>query len=262
MVEPHYGTRRETCNPKCVRAAQRKWNNPTAQRPAHLNGEGAARSVALQPHARMDTDHNLLFGVLALQADLIDTNRFAEACSARAARKDTPLASLLVERGWLTPADRDGVEQFLERKLKKHGGDVRASLAEVVSDPVRQTLTKVADPEVRRTLNAAPRPADGLDENLTVNYQPVGRGRYTLNRQYARGGFGQVWVAHDGDLGREVALKELLAGGAENPVVVARFIIEAYCREKHNEPPSFVEGLKNKTHFSLDKFAVVRVLFS
>jgi hypothetical protein len=41
----------------------------------------------------MNTDRNLLFGVRALQADLID-NRFAEACSAWATRKETPLADL------------------------------------------------------------------------------------------------------------------------------------------------------------------------
>jgi hypothetical protein len=39
----------------------------------------------------MDTDHNLLFGVLALQADLLDNDPFAAACSAWAARKGTPL---------------------------------------------------------------------------------------------------------------------------------------------------------------------------
>jgi hypothetical protein len=30
----------------------------------------------------MDTDRNLLFGVLVLQADLLDLTRFAEACTA------------------------------------------------------------------------------------------------------------------------------------------------------------------------------------
>jgi len=43
-----------------------------------------------------DTDRNLLFGVLALQADLIDAAQFAEACSGWAGRKDVPLADLLV----------------------------------------------------------------------------------------------------------------------------------------------------------------------
>ena len=39
-----------------------------------------------------DTDRNLLFAVLALQADLIDTQRFVQACTLWASRKDTPLA--------------------------------------------------------------------------------------------------------------------------------------------------------------------------
>jgi serine/threonine protein kinase len=172
-------------------------------------------------------DRNLLFGVLALQADLLDAARFAEACTAWSARKDTPLASLLVERGWLTPEDRQGVEQFLERKLNKHAGDVRASLAEVLSDPVRQTLSNVADPVVHHTLSALRDSGDGVHEKATVNYKPVGRERYTLTRLHARGGIGQVWVARDGDLGREVALKELLGGGADSPAVVARFVEEA-----------------------------------
>ena len=58
----------------------------------------------------MSTDHNLLFGVLALQADLLDSSRFAEACAAWAARKEQPLADLLVERGWLSADDRSDVE--------------------------------------------------------------------------------------------------------------------------------------------------------
>ena len=52
----------------------------------------------------------------------------------------------------LTPADRADVEKLLDRKLKKHGGDAHAGLAEVTSDPVRQTLAGVADDEVRHSL--------------------------------------------------------------------------------------------------------------
>ena len=44
----------------------------------------------------MDTDRNLLFGVLALQADLLSAARFAEACTAWSSQKDRPLADLLV----------------------------------------------------------------------------------------------------------------------------------------------------------------------
>jgi len=71
----------------------------------------------------LDTDANLLFGVLTLQADLIDAARFVEACTLWSTRKDAALADLLVERGWITADDRSEVENLLQRKLRKHGGN-------------------------------------------------------------------------------------------------------------------------------------------
>jgi hypothetical protein len=76
----------------------------------------------------MDTGHNLLFGVLALQADFLDPQQFAEACSAWVGRKDTPPADLLVERGLLTAEGRAHVEYLLWRKVQTQGGDIHARL--------------------------------------------------------------------------------------------------------------------------------------
>jgi hypothetical protein len=43
-------------------------------------------AVSEPVHPRLaDTDRNLLFGVLALQADFLDASRFAQACAAWAA---------------------------------------------------------------------------------------------------------------------------------------------------------------------------------
>jgi hypothetical protein len=98
------------------------------------------------------TDRNLLFGVLALQTDLIDADQFAKGCALWAADKARPLADVLVAQGWLTPADRADVGKLLDRKLRKHGGDARASLAEVANDTVHRALAPIPDP-------ARPRPA-------------------------------------------------------------------------------------------------------
>jgi serine/threonine-protein kinase len=179
-----------------------------------------------QPGGLVNTDRNLLFGVLALQADLLDASQFAQACTAWSACKDRPLAELLVERGWLTHEDRSDIERLLERKLKKHAGDAHASLAAVVSPPTRTLLAAVADPDIQQSLADAPA-GEGHTLLSTLSYELESRERYILTRVHATGGVGQVWLAHDGDLGRDVALKELRPDQADKAAIWGRFVEEA-----------------------------------
>ncbi len=175
----------------------------------------------------MDTDRNLLFGVLALQADLIDDGQFARACSEWAGRKLVPLAELLVERGWLSPSDRADVERLVERKLRKHRGDARASLAEVTTDPVKRSLAGLTDADVRQTLAGLATPPPGPVLTSTTAPEPGACDRYTLSRLHATGGIGRVWLARDHSLGRDVALKELRPERSGSQAVRARFLREA-----------------------------------
>jgi serine/threonine protein kinase len=175
----------------------------------------------------MDTDRNLLFGVLALQADLLNPTRFAEACTAWSARKDTPLADLLVERGWLTPEERADVEKLLARKLKKHSGDAKAGLAEVTTDAVQRSLAGLPDAAIRQSLAGLTAPPLGPVLLSTIAYEPAAGDRYTLSRLHATGGIGRVWLARDARLGRDVALKELRPERAGIPAAWARFLKEA-----------------------------------
>jgi serine/threonine-protein kinase len=172
------------------------------------------------------TDRNLLFGVLALQADYLDPSRFAEACSAWASRKETPLSQLLVERGWLSADEVAEVDRFLARKLKKHAGDANASLTEVATEQVRQSLTDINDPDIHKSM-VATSSIYGRVSGGTVDYIPEGRERYTLTRLHATGGMGRVWLARDAAVGRDVAVKELLPNRADNAAVRARFLLEA-----------------------------------
>lgn len=106
----------------------------------------------------LDADRNLLFAVLALQADCLTRARFVEACTLWASQKDVPMPELLARHGWLQPDEIADVERLLARKLQKHKGDARASLAEVTADAVvRQSITRC--PTTTCTARSRPTPA-------------------------------------------------------------------------------------------------------
>jgi PAS domain S-box-containing protein len=182
----------------------------------------------------MDTDRNLLFGVLALQADLIDASRFVEACTLWTTRKSTPLADLLVEKGWITAADRADIHRFLDRKLRKHGGDARAGLA-AVADDVKRSLAALEDVEIQRSLADLPPPTSQLQE-ATSDHVTEPHQRYALTRLHATGGIGRVWLACDSNLGRDVALKELRPERANNTALWSRFLREAWITGQLEHP--------------------------
>jgi serine/threonine-protein kinase len=176
----------------------------------------------------METERNLLFGVLALQLELLDCRQFADVCCGWAARKGESLADLLVARGWLTPIDRAEIERLLERKLRRHGGDARASLADLWGGFLRDALAEVDDPDVRKSLDdlVAPIRPERCG-GFVVAVPDPDQARYSLIRLHARGGIGQVWLAQDRTLDRDVALKELQPGRGDSPIAWARFLREA-----------------------------------
>jgi serine/threonine-protein kinase len=181
----------------------------------------------------VDTDRNLLFAVLALQADLLDRDQFIRACTLWAGRKDTPIANLLVELGWLTPADRADVERLLDRKLKRHGGDARAGLAEAAAPDLRAILAGLGDPDVDRSVAALHdtptgpgREAAAREEGSSALAAPRA-GRNLLYEEIGRGGMGLVLRGRDPGLGRDLAVKVLREEYRDNTGVARRFVEEA-----------------------------------
>jgi serine/threonine protein kinase len=181
----------------------------------------------------MDTDRNLLFAVLALQVDLLDRDRFVRACTLWAAHKDRPIADLLIDQGWLTPDDRADVERLLARKLKKHGGDVQASLGEAAGAEVRGTLASIADAQVEGSIAAladTPTRPSGVPR-AAEDYSTVPpadcAGRNILYEEIGRGGIGRVLRGRDPELRRDLAVKVLRDEYRDDVTVQRRFVEEA-----------------------------------
>jgi PAS domain S-box-containing protein len=177
----------------------------------------------------MDADRSFLYGVVALQSALIDSQQFSEfieACMAWDAHRDGPLTDVLVTRGWIQSTDRAHLDYLVERKLQQHAGDAKAGLASVTSE-VERSLASLRSDKIQRSLPASPKPEGSLSATPGVDPVSQNQDRYALTSLHATGGIGRVWLARDGQMGRDVALKELRPEQADNAVLRARFLREA-----------------------------------
>src|SRR5262249_21541335 len=112
------------------------------------------------------------------------------------------------------------------------GKDPQRSLAAVSSiGPVGADLQRIADADVQASLVHVSRAADDATPDATGPYVPPAGlappDRFRILRSHARGGLGEVFIALDQELKREVALKEIQQRHGDNPQSRARFLLEA-----------------------------------
>ena len=78
-----------------------------------------------------DGDRNLLFGILAVQLDLVSHDALVCAINAWDLTKDKPLGEILVEQNALATDRRTLLEALVQEHLKQHDNDPERSLAAV-----------------------------------------------------------------------------------------------------------------------------------
>jgi hypothetical protein len=174
-------------------------------------------------------DQNLLLGILALQMDFITRDALIAAMSAWVLDKDKTLGEVLVSQGAIDPADLAALEPMMARHIARHGGEPERSLATVsfVSSVV-EALHSIADPDIEASLHfVLNTPTVGHDETPPYTPAPSSGVRYQRVRYHAKGGLGEVFVARDTELNREVALKEIQPIYADDLSSRNRFVVEA-----------------------------------
>jgi formylglycine-generating enzyme required for sulfatase activity/tRNA A-37 threonylcarbamoyl transferase component Bud32 len=197
-------------------------------------------------------DGTLLFGLLALRTGLVTQEALLEALRAWTQDKARPLGQLLCEQGALAAEDREPLEALASRHQERAADALAAlgSLAPLGSLP--QEIEEIGDPDLTACLTRLgenrpavterqPQYASTLDytsadaaatlaaEAVPGAARPSDRSgtRYRVLRPHARGGLGEVFVALDVELRREVALKEIQGRHADRADSRARFLLEA-----------------------------------
>jgi serine/threonine-protein kinase len=123
---------------------------------------------------RTEYEHNLLFGVLALQNGLIDQAKLVAAFQAWTLAPERPLAEHLVERGDLDADDRSAVEGLVARHLKKHGGNTEDSLAAIPAGRlICEDLAQVPDSKIEDILVRLHHGSSSTDRDVGDPKSPV-----------------------------------------------------------------------------------------
>jgi serine/threonine protein kinase len=176
-------------------------------------------------------DRNLLFGILALQMDFVNRDALIAGMHAWVLDKSRLLGEILVAQNALPPKRLALLDSLVDEHLEQHGQDPEKSLAALDSSAVvRHKLGQVEDAEVQASLArilGEGAPEAGFPVGTTAFQPTPAESRFVILRPHAKGGLGEVFVARDEELHREVALKEIQSQYSHDPVSRGRFLLEA-----------------------------------
>ena len=114
---------------------------------AEDRGGQRARQAPRLPEPRAG-DHNLLFGILALQMDFISRDALVAAMNAWVLSKERPLGEILVQQNALSQANHELLAPLVAAHIRQHGNDPQQSLAAVSSI---RGLKSITDANVQAT---------------------------------------------------------------------------------------------------------------
>jgi PAS domain S-box-containing protein len=165
-------------------------------------------------------DANLLFGVMAIQGDLISAQHFADACASLLQQPGRNLGDVLMQDKVIDATTRDRIQVEVDQHVRDRHFRAKTAKNETL-DELEQTLPSTGPP--------ATTDVPDLGDQLKSS-------RLSLRFIHGTGGIGRVWMARDRAIGRDIALKELRPERLSNKVQRARFLREVQITAQLQHP--------------------------
>jgi serine/threonine-protein kinase len=186
-----------------------------------------------------DISQDLLLAALALLTSAVPRDAVQSALLKWAKRPEEDLAELLKEGGWLDKGQVEALKCLVSAHLRQHNGDLRASieawnaqaltqdlLTEIEQTTPGSTLGATLSSSLGATLGAeTPGEPGTVAERETPSFTQDQR--FVRIRLHAQGGIGEVFLARDRELQRNVALKEIQQKYVDRRDQRDRFLLEA-----------------------------------
>jgi serine/threonine protein kinase len=173
---------------------------------------------------------HLLYGMLALQNSFIDRHALVAAFDRWTTEKGRSLGEILLDAKQLSLDEHLLLEGLVGKHLARHEHDVERSLAALSGvGSAAVSLRGVNDPDVQASMQYLA--VAEADPNATIEplqeSSPSSATRFKKLRPHAKGGLGEIFVAEDQELHREVALKEIHHAQADDDHSRTQFLLEA-----------------------------------
>ncbi len=176
-----------------------------------------------------NSDRNLLFGILAVQLDYISSTQLVEAANSWMVNKSVQLGQILINLGKLSQEDRAFLDVIVDKHIARTGSPANSiaklhpsELSVIDHANVTEVVSHLQSPQSTAASDKSP-----LTLSWSAGEPSVVGQRFVMLRELARGGLGEVFVARDHELDREVALKKILDGKSPSSEVRQRFVAEA-----------------------------------
>jgi serine/threonine protein kinase/formylglycine-generating enzyme required for sulfatase activity len=187
------------------------------------------------------SDLNPIPGLLAIVMEFVSRDQLLEALDAWQLDERKSLGEILVEQGALAEYRRLMMDSLMTEFLRRHQGEPNGSLETLDASTTldaSQTLVHAfaggdeTQPVASREALEPTTAGGASGESGRSSYRILADesrafGRFRLIRFHDRGGLGEVFLARDDEVGREVALKQIRPDHADDAGDRVRFLLEA-----------------------------------